>query len=154
MKETIAIPSPLSMGTSQAASWYLAMIPLIPKLPVRAYSGDSEHELAYNKFKAYWSTKSMLRLAAAQALIQQELANEFLTKFHLGSAEEYLGIACIIGRGKHVFKYAMDILTEVTEIDRHMYPGTIGEAVGMECCTSDGIYVVTAEGWKKKSDDS
>ncbi|WAJ39130.1 hypothetical protein OU800_07855 [Pseudomonas sp. GOM7] len=152
MKDTIAVPSPMSMSCNQAASWYRTMIPLIPKLPVRIYTGDYEHELACKEFKAYWATKSMLRLAAAHALIEQELANEFLTKFHLWSAEEHLGLAYIVGRGKNVFRCAMDILTDVTERERHFYPGTVGESIGMKCHTPDGIYVVTAEGWIKEAD--
>lgn len=152
MKDSIRVPNPLSLGASQAASWYRTMIPLIPKLPVRIYSGDSEHELACEKFKAYWATKSMLRLAAAHALIEQELADEFLTKFRLPSAEEHIGFAYIIGGGKHLFSYAMDILTDVSEREKRIFPGTVGEAIGMECHTADGIYVVTHEGWVKKDD--
>ncbi|MFT3736459.1 MAG: hypothetical protein QM776_15820 [Rhodocyclaceae bacterium] len=151
MNDSIAVPLPLSMSASEAAAWYRAMVPLIPDLPVGAYSGDNEHELAYSKFSAYWATKSMLRLAAAHSLIEQAIAEEFLTKFKLCSAAEHVGRAYVLGEGKYVFSYAMDILKDVPEHEKRLFPGTIGESIGLEYQAADGIYVVTEDGWMKKN---
>lgn len=146
----LELPKPCSLSASQAASWYRTMIPIIPMLPV-TFSGDTEHEQAYEKFKAQWSIKSALRYAAAQALIEQGLAEEFLMKFRLPTAEEYIGVAYVSGKGKWVFEYALDYLASVSEREQYIFPGTIGESIGMKCFTNDGIYVVTKDGWEKES---
>lgn len=146
----IEIPKPLSLSASKAASWYRTMTPLIPKLSIEYY-GDSEHEVAYEKFRAFWAVKSMLRWAAAHSLVEQGVSEEFLTKFRLPTAEEYVGMAYVLGKGKNTFAYATDILTTVSERERLIFPGTIGESIGMKCNTADGVYVVTEDGWKKES---
>ena len=138
------------MAASEAAKWYRGVIPHIPELTIDSHSGDTEYELAYNTFRAHWSTKSRLRLAAALSLIEQTLANEFLAKFHLPSVEEYMGRAYVEGVGRRIFDYALLDLTTVTEPEKRHYPGTIGESAGLECHTHDGIYVVSETGWVKK----
>ena len=150
MKKELVLPLPCSLGVSEAAKWYRGLVPHIPELRIDEYSGDNDYELAYELFRAHWSTKSRLRLAAAQALIDQTLVNEFLQKFSLPSVEEYIGMTYSEGIGKRIFEWALIELTTVTEPEKRHFPGAIGESIGLECQTTDGVYVVTEDGWVKK----
>jgi hypothetical protein len=157
MNRTLTVPLPRSMTQGEAASWYRALIPHIESLRIDGYSGDNDHEVAVNLLKAHWATKSRLRLAAAQALIDQELVGEFLQKFELPSADAHIGLAFVAGGPgiaedpQLVLAFALRILTTVTDRERGLFGGTIGESIGMECQTVDGTYVVTEDGWVRKN---
>lgn len=139
------------MLSSQAATWYRSMVPMIPKIRIDDYSGDNDWEEQCNLFQAQWGMKSRLRLAAAQALYSPELIGEFFDSFPLPSAMDYLGTAFTIGRGEDVFEIALSLLTEVSEPEKRRFPGTVGESLGLECHTANGIYVMTESGWQPKA---
>jgi hypothetical protein len=150
MSEEFVFPKPNSMTASEAANWYRAMIPLIPKIKIDEAYGDSDEEVRLNEFKTNWMMKSRLRIAAAAALRDPENAEEFLREFPLPSANEYLGSGFAIAQDERAFDCALQLLLLVTEKEKRKFPGTVGEAIGMECNTTDGIYVMTEKGWVKK----
>ena len=152
MSIEFAFPKPDSMTASQAAEWYRAMVPLIPKIMNDDICGDSDREIRLEKFKAHWRMKSRLRLAAALALYDPELADEFFQGFPLPSVNECLGSAFAIIQDQRAFEWALNQLLQISEAERRKFPGTVGESIGMECHALDGIYVMTEAGWVKKDD--
>jgi hypothetical protein len=154
MTYEFAFPKPGSMSASEAANWYRSMVPLIPKIQIENVYGDSEDELRVAKFKSLWAMKAKLRLAAALALHDAEIVDEFLQGFPLPSANEFLGSAFTITqdeRAQRTLDWAEIQLLEVTLPEQRKFPGTVGEAIGMEINTADGVYVMTEEGWQKKT---
>jgi len=127
------------MTASDAAKWYRAMIPLIPKIKIDEAYGDSDKEIRLNEFKAHWMMKSRLRLAAALALYDPELVDEFFRGFTLPSVNEYLGSAFSVIQNEKAFDFALFQLLEISEFEKRVFPGTVGESIGMECHTSEGI---------------
>ena len=87
MSTECSFPKPDSMTASQAAKWYRAMIPLIPKIRDQAI-GDSDRERRLEEFKTHWRMKARLRMVAVSALYDPELADEFLQAFPLPSVNE------------------------------------------------------------------
>nr|WP_298165896.1 hypothetical protein [uncultured Pseudomonas sp.] len=150
MSTEFTFPKPNSMTASEAAKWYRAMVPLIPKIKIDDAYGDSDKELRLNEFKTHWMMKYRLRMAAALALYDPEFADEFLQGFPLPSVNECLGSAFAITQDEGAFEWALFELLQISEAEKRKFPGTVGEAIGMECHTSDGIYVMTEEGWAKK----
>lgn len=150
MSAEFAFPKPNSMTASEAAHWYRAMVPLIPSIKIDEAYGDDDKEVRLSEFKTNWMMKSRLRVAAALALYDPETVDEFFQAFPLPSANEYLGAGFAIAQDESAFDCALQLLLLVTEKERRQFPGTIGEAIGMECNTRDGIYVMTEKGWAKK----
>jgi hypothetical protein len=150
MSAEFTFPKPASMTASEAAKWYRAMVPLVPKIKADDACGDSDRELRLEEFKSHWRMKARLRLAAALALYDPELADEFFQGFPLPSVNECLGSAFATSQDESAFRWALYELLEISEAEKRKFPGTIGDSIGMECQTSDGIYVMTENGWAKK----
>ena len=114
--------------------------------------GDNDEELRLNEFKAHWAMKCRLRLGAAMALYDQELVDEFFQAFPLPSANSYIGAAYALAQASDddVLGVALDLLLDVTEAEKRKFPGTVGEAIGLEIRMADGIHVMTEKGWVKK----
>ena len=152
MTTEFVFPSPASMTASEAATWYRSMVPMIPKIRIDTVFGDNERELRVSDFKSHWSMKARLRLAAALAMYDPGLVEEFFDGFPLPSANHFLGEAFAACEDESAaFDWAKSRLLEVTQSERRMFPGTIGEAIGLECRASDGVYVMTESGWNKKA---
>lgn len=152
MSTEFAFPKPNSMTASEAATWYRAMVPLIPKIKIDQAFGDNDSELRLEEFKSHWSMKARLRWAAALALYAPEVADEFFRGFPLPSVNEYLGSAFVVTLNESAFEWALHQLLQVSEAEKRVFPGTVGEAIGLECHTTDGIYVMTEVGWVKKDE--
>lgn len=144
-------PKPCSKTLSEAAKWYRAMVPLIPNIRIDSAQGDTDEEYRLAEFKTYWMMKARLRWAAALALFDPELAEEFFQGFPLPSVNECLGAAFAVAQDDRAFEWALHRLLEISEAEWRKFPGSIGEAIGMECNTPDGVYVMTEEGWVKKN---
>ncbi len=123
MDAKFTFPSPSSMTEFEAAKWYRSMVPQIPNIKIDEACWESERQIPVAEFKSHWDMKSRLRFAAALALFDQQLVDEFLQGFPLPSVNEYLGAAFAITQDKSAFELALSNLLEITEVERrHLNP--------------------------------
>ena len=134
MDSDFEFPKPNSMAYFEAIKWYTSMIPLIPTIKIDEASWEYEKKIPVAEFRAHWNMKSRLRLAAAQAMFDQNLVDEFFERFPLPSANEYLGAAFAITQSKSALKYALANLLQVSEIEKRNLTPTFFVHVG------DGLY--------------
>ena len=149
MDSSIQFPQPNSMTAADAASWYCTTVALIPMIASKV-PAHSEWLERYDAFVECWNLKCRLRLAAAIAMYDLEITTEFFQKLPLPSAMDYLGQAYFWSRGERVFETALELLGTVSEQERHAFPGSIREMIGLEHHGSDGVYVMTDDGWQRK----
>lgn len=140
----IPYPAPGSLMSSDAAKWYLES--------VHAVAGTLGRDREpIELLETAWTLKARLRLAAALALVDVELAEEFLRKMALPSIDTLLEQAGAPGDPDAPRKALVRVLT-VTELERRAFPRTVGESIGMEVTTGDTTHVMTEQGWKHKEE--
>jgi hypothetical protein len=150
MDNSIQFPQPNSMRAADAASWYCTTVTLIPMI-ARKVPAHYDWLEQYDAFVECWNLKCRLRLAAAIAMYDLEITGEFFQKLPLPSAMDYLGQAYFWSRGKGgVFETALQLLGTVSEQEKRAFPGSIGEMIGLEYHGSDGVFVMTEDGWQRK----
>jgi len=140
----IPYPAPDSMLASDAAKWYLDSVRAIPGTLGR----DRE---PMELLETAWALKARLRLAAALALYDIELADGFLRDMPLPSIETLLREAGAPEDPDAPRKALARVLT-VTVLEQRAFPGTVGEAFGMEVTTGEETHVMTEQGWKPKEE--
>lgn len=97
-----------------------------------------------------WALKSRLRLAAALSLYDQELVNEFFEAFPLPSIEEVIRVAASSESEAGKAETALMSLLTISEKERRAFPGTVGEAIGLELWDGKQHWVMTEDGWAPK----
>jgi hypothetical protein len=140
----IPYPPPGSLLSSEAAKWYLEAVRAIPSTLGR----DRE---PMELLETAWSLKARLRLAAALSFVDAELTEEFLRAMPLPSIDALLEKAGAPSDADAPRK-ALAKLLSITELERRAFPGTVGEAIGMEVTTGDETQVMTEQGWKPKEE--
>jgi len=138
-------PAPCSYTVSDASNWFIASLKLIPNSVASVYDNKERLQEA-------WSLKSRLRLGAALSLYDQELVQEFFVAFPLPSLREFLeevGLGGADRADEASVNSAMDALCTCTERQMKAFPGTVGEAIGLELRNVSGQnFVMTEEGWQ------
>ena len=129
----LPIPLPNSLRSADAATWYRASVPLIANVLDRRPDYQAPFEFA-------WNLKSRLRLAAALSLWDQTLVEEFFAAFPLLSMDE------MAARDP-----ALELLLTISEAERRAFPGTVGEAIGLELWDGKQNWIMTEKGWAPKS---
>jgi hypothetical protein len=124
---------PRSMLISEAAKWYRQMLARLPLL-LETTPADARLALA-------WETKRQLRETAARSLFDQALKKEFLATMPLPPLEE---LKALHGND------ALQELFKITQAERWAFPGTLGEAIGLECWDGKETWVLTEQGWQRK----
>jgi hypothetical protein len=137
------LPAPDSMPIADAGKWYLATVPLI----VGALIDDEDH-LA--RLSDAWQMKSRLRLAAALSLYDQELVEEFFQAFPLPRIEDLRQISSTEAGDEPTAIVALKALVAVSERELRAFPGTVGEAIGLEIWNGQRRYIMTENGWQPK----
>jgi len=125
---------PKSMRASEAAKWYLQMLCRLPMLIAQEEDEAKRATLA-------WQIKDQMRNTAAAAMYDPALKKEFFAKLPLPALEEIqsLSPADAIGR-----------LMTITKAEVRAFPGTVGEAIGLEYHLKGQVWVMTEAGWALK----
>jgi hypothetical protein len=140
----IAYPAPASLLSSEAAKWYLES--------VRAIAGTLGRDREpMEMLETAWALKARLRLAGALSLVDVELAEEFLRSMALPSIDALLMQAGAPDDADAARK-ALAKLLSITVLEQRAFPGTVGEAIGMEVTTGDETQVMTEQGWQPKEE--
>ncbi|HET7728429.1 MAG TPA: hypothetical protein VFK48_00225 [Usitatibacter sp.] len=134
-------PAPGTLGPAEAVKWYLESVRAIPGALKRDRSPAEMLEEA-------WQIKSRLRLAAALALVEQELAEEFLRKMPLPSIDALLAGAW----DEEAERRALVKIVSITVGEKNAFPATIGESIGLEVWDGEQSHVMTETGWQPKED--
>lgn len=134
MSTEFPFPKPNSLTVNDAAKWYRAMVPLIPKIRIDDAFGDSDKQRRLEEFKSHWKMKARLRWAAALSLDDPEMAEEFFKGFPLPSVYECLGAAFAIAQDGSAFELALTNLLEITEEESRFLNPVFFVHVG------DGLY--------------
>jgi hypothetical protein len=142
-RHPFAFPEPGSLGYDEAGRWYLDTVRKIPGVLSR---DRSPAEMLAQAFEV----KSRLRLAAALALVEQEMAEEFLRKTAFASIDQLLEKSG--GFGDEAERQALVRLITVTEMEKRAFAATVGEAIGMEVHNLPGTMVMTESGWQPKEE--
>jgi hypothetical protein len=137
-------PEPGSLTASEARKWYLDCVRRIPEV-VSLDQGPEDMLLEA------WPIKARLRLAAAVALIDMELADEFLTLMPLPSIDALLEKAGAPDAEDAARKACVELLT-ITEAEKRAFPATVGEAIGMEVFDGQRWQTMTEAGWAPRDD--
>lgn len=142
------------MRSADAAVWYRCTVPQIASILNQRPDGVSEFDYA-------WEVKSRLRLMGALGLYDQELVEEFLATFPLPSKALLLGAPDLdalmnLPDGEYTMPVpvpeheALAQLLTISEAERRAFPGTVGEAIGLELWDGKQRWVMTEEGWALK----
>ena len=139
----IPLPAPDSLRVADAAAWYRATVPLIlDKLD----DGLDDAE----RFDQAWQMKSRIRLAAALSLYDQELVEEFFHEFPLPCKATLLGRALAWYDEESLEAFALRSLIAISPKEQRAFPGTVGEAIGMEIWDGKQTFIMTENGWQPK----
>lgn len=139
-------PEPSSLRASEAAAWYRSMVALLPMLCNGCQANS-------NKVQYAWNLKRALRKIAALALYDQDLVLEFYEAFPISDLDNILTEFHHAAEEADV-EHAVQKLASVSEGEKRKYPGTIGEAIGMEWRKDHNTtYVMTELGWKLKQNE-
>ncbi|WP_124540088.1 hypothetical protein [Piscinibacter terrae] len=151
------VPRMNSMTAAEAAKWYRVTVPQIAAV----LEGRPHYETAFDHA---WDLKSRLRLVAALALYDQELVGEFLAAFPLPLKAVLLGQPDMdalmnLPDGEYVMPVpvpedeALARLLVISPTESRAFPGTVGEAIGLELWDGRQSWVMTEEGWAPKPAD-
>jgi len=143
-KHPFPYPEPGSLMSSEARKWYLDCVRRIPEV----ISIDQPPE---DMLLEAWPLKARLRLAAAVALVDMELADEFLLSMPLPSIDALLLKAGAPDAEDAARKACVELLT-ITEAEKRAFPATIGEAIGMEVFDGRQWQTMTEAGWAPRDD--
>jgi hypothetical protein len=136
-------PAPGTLGSTQAANWYLESVRAIPGVLKRDRTPAEMLQEA-------WQIKSRLRLAAALAMIEQELVEEFLRKMPLPSIDALLSATG--NAGAEAERKALVKIVSITAGEKNAFPATVGESIGLEVWDGTRSHVMTEAGWQPKED--
>jgi hypothetical protein len=143
-KHPFPYPEPGSLVSSEARKWYLDCVRRIPEV----ISLDQPPE---DMLLEAWPLKARLRLAAAVALVDMELADEFLLSMPLPSIDTLLEKAGAPHAEDAARKALVELLT-ITEAEKRAFPATIGEAIGMEVFDGKRWHTMTEAGWAPRDE--
>lgn len=128
---------------AEASDWYRDSVSKI--------SSCLDEELSsHEQLVDAWNMKCRLRLIAALSLYDPELVEDFFKAFPLPSVTQLLALAHA-NASDDPGRFALDIVLGLSDAEKHAFPATVGDAVGMTMRNVDGkSFVMTEEGWREQ----
>ena len=123
----------VSLTMADAATWYLLMVARLPLL-LDGVRGDEE------RFRRAWFLRNEMRAAAGKSLLDPNLKGRLFAGLPLPDAATMLAAQSPVD--------ALQALVTVTPQERRAFLGDLWERVGATHQGVDGVYAMTAEGWR------
>jgi hypothetical protein len=96
-----------------------------------------------------WRLKDAMRAAAASALYDPKLKKRFFDSLPLPSLDDLLA-SVDAGRGDTPREVAaMQRLLTFTSAEQRAFPGTVGEAIGLQYWDGEQVWEMTEAGWMR-----
>lgn len=139
------VPAPEmdSQTLAEASGWYRDSI---SKISACLDAELSSHEQLVDA----WNMKCRLRLIAALSLYDPALVEDFFKTFPLPSVPRLLDLAHA-NASDDPGQFALNIVLGLSDGEKHAFPATVGDAIGMTMHNVDGkSFVMTQEGWRQQ----
>jgi hypothetical protein len=139
----VSAPEMDSQTLAEASDWYRDSV---SKISSCLDAELSSHEQLVDA----WNMKCRLRLIAALSLYDPELVEDFFKAFPLPSVPQLLDLAHA-NASDDLGRFALTIVLGLSDAEKHAFPATVGDAVGMTIRNVDGkSFVMTEEGWREQ----